>query len=77
MNFTTDHQQQDPKQPTTGFVFISTHQAGIVARHCCWDLNQAGLSENAMKLPFVGKVQKIETATSFAVLLLFNTLYMN
>ena len=32
MNFTTDHQQQYPRQPTTGFVLIWTYQAGIVAR---------------------------------------------
>ena len=31
MNFTIDYQQQYPRQPTTGFVLIRTHQAGIVA----------------------------------------------
>ena len=35
INFTTDHQQQCPRQPTTGFVLIRTHQAGIVAKHRC------------------------------------------
>ena len=30
MDFTTDHQQQYPRQPTTSFVFIKTHQAGML-----------------------------------------------
>ena len=30
--------------PTTDFVLIRTHKAGIVARNRCCDLNQAGLS---------------------------------
>ena len=33
MHFTIDDQQQFPRQPTTGFVLIMTHQAGIVVRH--------------------------------------------
>ena len=33
MNFTSDHLQQFPRQPTTGLVLIRTHQAGIVARY--------------------------------------------
>ena len=45
MNFTTDHQQQYPRQPTTGFLLIGTQQAG--------------LSSYALKLRFVGKVRKI------------------
>ena len=36
-------QQQHPRHPTTDFVLIRTHQAGIVARNRCCDLNQAGL----------------------------------
>ena len=62
-----DHQQQCQRQPTTGFVLIRTHQAGIVARHRYWDQNQAVLSAYALKLPFVGKVRKIDTAKSFNV----------
>ena len=30
--------------PTTGFIQFRTHQAGIVARNRCCDLDQAGLS---------------------------------
>ena len=33
MNFPHDHQQQYPRQPTTSFVLIRTHQVGIVARY--------------------------------------------
>ena len=36
-----DQQQQHPRKPTTGFVLIRTHQAGIVARNRCCDRNQA------------------------------------
>ena len=65
MNFTLDYQQQHPRQPTTGFVLIRTHQAGIVASNLCCDLNQAGLSAYALKRPLVGKVRKIDAAKSF------------
>ena len=37
----------------------------MVVRHRCWDRNQAGLSPYALKLPFVGKVRKFDTAISF------------
>ena len=40
MNFPHDHQQQCPRQPTTGFVLIRTHQVDIVARHCCLGLTK-------------------------------------
>ena len=62
MNFTKDHQQQYPKQPTTGFVPIKTHQAGFVAIHRYCDLNEAGLKAYALKIQFVGKVRKTDTA---------------
>ena len=42
---------------TTGFVPFRTHQAVIVVRNRCCDLNQAGLSAYALKRPFVGKVR--------------------
>ena len=42
-----DQQQQYPRQHTTGFVLIRTHQAGIVARNRCLDLKKAGLSAYA------------------------------
>ena len=62
MDFTTDHQQQCPRQPTTGFVLIRT---GIIARHCCQEVNHVGLFSYAPKLLFVGKVRKVDTAKLF------------
>ena len=55
-----DQQQQHLRLPTTGFVLFRTHQAGLVARNRCCDLNKAGLIANALKRPFVGKVRKID-----------------
>ena len=38
-------QQQHLRQPTTNFVHFRTHQAGIVARNCCYIFNQANLKD--------------------------------
>ena len=34
MNFTTDHFQQYPRQHTTGFVPIRSHQVDFIIKNC-------------------------------------------
>ena len=58
-------QQRHPRQPTTGFVLIRTHQAGIVARNRCCGRNQAGLNSYAVKIPYVVKSDKNSKTKTF------------
>jgi len=52
------------RKPTTGFFLIRIHQAGIVLRNCCCDHTKRD-KYKALKRPFVGKVEKTDTAIPF------------
>ena len=65
MNFTARPTTTASETTYDQFRPFRTHQAGLVARNRCCDLNQAGLSANALKQPFVDKVRKIDEAKSF------------
>ena len=65
MNFPHDHQQPCPRQPTTGFVLIRTHQVGIVARHGCLGLTKRCLRALHVSERLWVKVRKIDAAKSF------------
>ena len=64
MNFTTRSTTTASETILRPVSCFRTHQAGVVAKNRCCDLNQAVLSADALKRPFVGKVRKIDAGKS-------------